>query len=113
MSERPRPSQERVSVLKHPILSGRLAWTEKRISTFEKTRQQAVRIISLLQAPMSAKNEAQLNFNRSAERLFDLRKHREDLLRKSGIQKEKQTEKIPTYRRSFTQGDDVFGGHDL
>lgn len=79
-SKQPR---EKVSVIKHPILAGRLAWTERRIAIFENTQDQAERIMSIPQTSIGVKKEARLNFERSGTRLFDLQKHREALLRKA------------------------------
>lgn len=85
MKERPSitPPHERVAFLKHPILTGRLRWTDKRIASFMTRENHAKRILSLSHASEFAKKEARLNSRISEVRLFDLRKHREDLLRKA------------------------------
>ncbi len=103
---RPTPPKERVAFLKHPILAGRLLWTNKRVSTFEKTLKQAERIISLSQVPEGAKREANHNSEIANGRLFELKKRRDGLLRKAGKSRKTQA---PT----IAPGDDVFRGYDL
>jgi hypothetical protein len=81
--QRQLPNQNKISLRRHPILAGRLAWTDKRIASFENRGQQANRILSLSHVTEGAKKEARLNSGISKTRLFDLRKHREDLLSKA------------------------------
>ena len=108
MTERakPTPPMERVTFLKHPILAGRLLWTNKRISTFENTLKQAERIMGLSQVKKRKKKEANHNSEIANGRLFELQKNRDGLLRKVGKSKITQA---PT----IAPGDDVFRGYDL
>ncbi len=103
--------------LRHPILSAKLAWTDRRIAATEKTQSQATRIISLPQAPHNVKEEAIVNRRRSGERLFDLHERKRKL-------EDRLSTKEPVMRlvtvtlpeRLFTgakTGDDVFRGYDL
>jgi len=104
--ERPTPPKERVAFLKHPILAGKLLWTNKRISTFEKTLSQAERIMSLSQVPEGAKREATSNSKRATGRLNNLYTQRDGLQRKAG-------KSIKTQVPTIAPGDDVFRGYDL
>lgn len=122
--------------LRHPILSAKLAWTDRRIAATEKTQSQADRIMSLPQAPHHVKEEAIVNWRRSGERLFDLRGRRDRLVKKinhehptvtpptktvfrgaanSGFDDGDlgSTVSTPNYRASWSTGGDVFGGYDL
>lgn len=103
--------------LRHPILSAKLAWTERRINAVEKTQIQADRIMSLPQAPHHVKEEAIVNWRRSGERLFDLRERKrklEDRLSTGELAMRRVTVTLP--EQLFTGdkiGDDIFRGYDL
>lgn len=111
MKERQPTNQDRISVLRHPILSTRLFVVDRRITASEKTYKQADRIIGLPQAPDSAKAEATTNRSRSQAKLTYLHEVREDILNRG---QRRRGNHSPTDRnRLWTVGDDVFGGHDL
>ena len=104
-------------LLRHPILSAKLAWTNRRIAATEKTQSQADRIMSLPQAPHHVKEEAIVNWRRSGERLFDLRERKrklEDRLSTGELVMRRVTVTLP--EQLFTGdkiGDDIFRGYDL